>query len=77
MIEEMHEPVLHRVIVHPAILEMRGTGFRSRQHHAVLTANHPAAHHCVGNFGMELDAEGVLAMAKGLNLKGVTLGEQS
>ncbi len=58
-IDEMRQPVLHRIIEHEPVLEMRDALLGARQFHAMLAADGPAAHHGVRHFGVKLDRIGI------------------
>ena len=75
-LEEMRQPVLHRIIEHEPVLEMRGPLLGARQFHAVLAADGPAAHHRVRHFRVKLDRIGMIALPERLHREGVALGEQ-
>src|SRR6476646_1570491 len=46
------------------------------QRHAVVAAHRPAAHHGVGDFRVELEAEGAVTDTDRLHLEDVALGQQ-
>ena len=58
MAEKTVNPLMDRVIVLEPAVEMLLTGARTGHRHALIGACGPAAHHRIGHFGVELQAEG-------------------
>ena len=75
-LQERRGPRADRVIVDRALGKVRGALLGAGQLHAGVTARGPAAHHRVGDLGVELDAIGGRAVAQRLHPEDIALGEQ-
>ena len=77
MVEKTVDPLMHGVIIPIPTGEMLGARPRAGHGHALMGAGGPAAHHRIGHFGVELQAEGLGAFHdKSLFGENVALGQR-